>query len=205
MSDSRQHWQRVYTEKAATAVSWYRPHLQRSLQLLTAAGLGPHSRVIDVGGGASTLVDDLLAAGVGRIRVLDLSEAALAVARERLGESAAKVEWQTGDVCEVELPIGGFDLWHDRAVLHFLTEDAQVERYRQQLQRTLAAQGQAVIGGFAADGPERCSGLPVRRRSAEQLAALFAAGFDCVESCAERHLTPGGGEQSFVYVRLRKR
>ncbi|HEX7111496.1 MAG TPA: class I SAM-dependent methyltransferase [Mizugakiibacter sp.] len=203
-TDREAHWQKVYTEKSADAVSWYRPHLDVSLRLLERAGMDAHSRLIDVGGGASTLVDDLLARGLAAITVLDIAAPALDTARQRLGARAVSVTWLAGDVTRVALPEAGYDLWHDRAVLHFLTDPADAAAYVAQVRRALAPGGHAVIGGFAGDGPERCSGLPVARRDAEHIAALFGAGFELLHGERELHRTPWGAPQSFAYALLRK-
>lgn len=199
-----QHWQGVYGSKPADGVSWYRPHLETSLRLLSQAGLQPASRVIDVGGGASTLVDDLLARGVSRITVLDLSETALAISRRRLAGQGSTVQWLAADITGAELPANGFDFWHDRAVLHFLVEPAQAAAYVAKVRDSLAPGGTAVIGGFAPDGPERCSGLPVARRSPAGLAELFGAGFSLAHEEREMHTTPGGATQAFAWAVLRK-
>ena len=198
------HWEDVYRRKAADAVSWYRPHLDTSLGLLRRAGLSPASRVIDVGGGASTLVDDLIGFGVAHVTVLDLSAHALSVARERLGERADNVEWLAADLLAAPLTEAGFDLWHDRAVLHFLTDPEAAAQYARQAARAIGPGGHAVIGGFAPDGPERCSGLLVARRSAEDIAALLGPAFRLVEQRQERHITPGGGEQAFDWALLQR-
>ena len=198
------HWQKVYQTRAADAVSWYRPHLGVSLELLETAGMSADSRLIDVGGGASTLVDDLVSRGLKGITVLDVSEAALAVARQRLGEHARNVRWLVADVLEAELPEDGFDLWHDRAVLHFLTDASDAARYAVVAARAVPIGGHAVIGGFAPDGPEKCSGLPVARRSATDIAAVLAPAFRLLTTRAERHITPAGAEQSFAYALLRR-
>lgn len=203
--DRRMHWQNVYRTKRADSVSWFRPHLEVSLELLTGSGLSAHSRVIDIGAGASTFVDDLLDRGLREVSVLDVSQEALAVARQRLGERANAVKWYVGDVLEVALPAGGFDFWHDRAVLHFLTAPADATRYVQAAASAVAIGGYAVIAGFAPDGPQRCSGLPVVRRSTEDVAALFAPAFALVQTRAERHRTPAGSDQSFAYAFLRRR
>lgn len=202
--DRRTHWQTVYRTKRADSVSWYRPHLELSLDLLTGAGLCPDSRVIDIGGGASTLVDDLLDLDVRQVSVLDVSEEALARARERLGERAKLVTWYAGDLLDTALPPGGFDFWHDRAVLHFLTREADVCRYARIAASAVAVGGHAVIAGFAPDGPERCSGLPVVRRSAEDIAAIFSPAFVLVQARAEHHRTPAGADQSFAYALMRR-
>ena len=201
----REHWQDVYRRKPSDSVSWYAPHLDTSLALLACAGLGPASRVIDVGGGASTLVDDLLARGVAAVTVLDLSDAALAVSRQRLGERAASVHWLADDVRAAPLGEGVFDLWHDRAVLHFLTDPADAAGYVRQARRALAPGGRLVIGGFAPEGPERCSGLPVARRAPRDVAALFGEGFELLEERREIHRTPGGSDQAFAWAVLARR
>jgi ubiquinone/menaquinone biosynthesis C-methylase UbiE len=199
------HWQNVYRTKRADSVSWYQPHLRLSLQLLMEAGLTASSRLIDVGGGASTLVDDLLERGLCDVSVLDVSDEALSLARRRLGERGKLVRWYVGDVLELALPPEGFDFWHDRAVLHFLSDPQDAARYVRIAARTLTAGGHAVIAGFAPEGPERCSGLQVARRSAEDIAALFAPAFTLVQQRTERHRTPSGLEQSFVYALLQRR
>lgn len=202
-ADPTAHWQDVYQRKPSDTVSWFRPHLDTSLALMSSVGLAPGARVIDVGGGASTLVDDLLARGVGDITVLDLSEAALAVALARLGERGAGVRWLAGDLLTADLPEASFDLWHDRAVLHFLTDPADTARYAAQATLAVRPGGHAVIGGFAPDGPERCSGLTVARRSADDIAALMAPRFTLVDQRHEIHHTPGGSPQSFAWAVLR--
>lgn len=167
-NDRQTHWQNIYRTKRADSVSWYRRHLDVSLELLTEAGISAASRVIDVGGGASTLIDDLLDRGLCDVSVLDVSEQALAVAQRRLGERAKLVKWYAGDVLEIALPSGAFDFWHDRAVLHFLTDASDARRYAQSAANAVVIGGHAVIAGFAPDGPERCSGLSVsasRRRT----------------------------------------
>ena len=198
--DRQPHWQKIYRTKTAESVSWYRPHLDVSIELLELAGLSADSRVIDIGGGASTLVDDLLDRGVRELSVLDVSGEALAIARNRLGDQAKEVNWYCADVLHAVLPAGGFDLWHDRALFHFLTEPTDAARYAQLAADAVRIGGYAVIGGFAPDGPERCSGLPVARRSAEDLAGIFASRFSLVQKREERHGTPVGTEQSFVYA-----
>lgn len=204
-SDRHAHWQNLYRTRRADSVSWFRPHLEVSLELLSAGGMSTASRVIDIGGGASTLVDDLLGRGLRHVSVLDVSEEALAQARQRLAERAGLVQWLAGGVLEIALSAGGFDFWHDRAMLHFLTDPADAARYAEIAANALGRGGCAVIGGFAPDGPERCSGLPVARRSAQQLEALFAPAFTLLQSRAERHQTPAGAEQSFAYALLQRR
>jgi SAM-dependent methyltransferase len=201
-ADRQTHWQKIYQTKAADAVSWYRRHLDVSLEMLELAGLSADSQVIDIGGGASTLVDDLLDRGLGHVHILDVSEEALAIARRRLGDRAREVHWYVTDILRAVLPAGGFDLWHDRAVFHFLTDPTEAARYAQIAAELVSVGGHAVIGGFAPDGPEECSGLPVARRSAEDIAAIFAPAFSLVQKRTEWHRTPAGAEQSFAYALL---
>jgi SAM-dependent methyltransferase len=205
MSEERgQHWEEVYRTRATDRVSWFRPHLDVSIDLLKRAGLGSGSRVIDIGAGASTLVDDLLALGVRQVTALDLSAASLGIARSRLGADADRVEWIVADVTSAALPPAGFDLWHDRAAFHFLVEDADVGAYVQVAARAVRGGGHVVIGQFAADGPSKCSGLPVARRDPEEIAMAFSPAFTLVEARRETHVTPGGTPQSFAYALLRR-
>lgn len=197
-------WDGVYAGKDSREVSWFAPHLDASLRLLDTAGLGPGSRLIDVGGGASTLVDDLLSRGMAALTVLDASTTALAVARQRLGPQAHKVEWIAADITTAELPRLAFDFWHDRAVLHFLTDPADARRYAVQAARAVVPGGTLVLSGFAPDGPERCSGQPVARRSAAEIEALFATDFRLLACHLETHLTPRGAAQAFLSVVLQK-
>lgn len=204
-TDTQQHWKTIYREKNADTMSWFRPHLDISLRLLEQAGLGVQSRVIDIGGGASTLVDDLLDRGITHVTVLDVSEVALDVARRRLGKRANQVEWLVADITQARLPLAGFDFWHDRAVLHFLIEKSATDAYVRCASTTLREGGHAVIGGFASDGPEMCSGLPVARRDPADIAALFGADFEMIGEAREMHPTPQGPPQSFAYALLRRR
>lgn len=195
--NQKAHWEEVYTRKAAEEVSWFQTETRYSLELLQAAGMGPETRLIDVGGGASRLVDGLLAAGRRHVSVLDLSAAALRQAQTRLGALAVRVSWIEGDITQAELPEDGYELWHDRAVFHFLTDAEQRARYVAQLQRALRAGGHLIIATFAPDGPERCSGLPVQRYSAAALQAEI--GYPLLQTREENHLTPGGARQHFLY------
>jgi len=202
--DRTPHWQSIYRTKQSTDVSWFSPHLATSMDLLKQAGLNERSRVLDVGAGASTLVDDLLRMGVRSIAALDLSEAALQVARQRLGETASQVQWIVGDITQLQLPEVSIDLWHDRAALHFLVDPTAAVSYVRLATHVFADGGYAVIGCFAADGPERCSGLPIVRRDPQDIAALFGPSFVMVDGRRETHTTPSGGAQRFAYALLRK-
>lgn len=167
--NAKAHWEHVYAHKAPTQVSWYQEHAQLSLDLIHRAGVQKDDPIIDVGGGASTLVDDLLAAGFQRITVLDIAAKALEFAQERLGPRAAQVTWIEADVTQAALPAQAYFLWHDRAVFHFLTQPADRQRYIESACRAVRSGGSLILATFAQDGPERCSGLEVMRYSAERL------------------------------------
>ena len=199
----REHWERVYASKSPQEVSWFRPHLERSIAFLEAAHIAPEAAVIDVGGGASTFVDDLLDRGYSNLTVLDLSASALNAAKERLGKRAAEVHWICGDVTEVALEPAAYDFWPDRAVFHFLRDPAARERYVASVRRSLKPGGHVVVATFGPHGPEKCSGLEVMRYSPEALHAEFGAEFSRLASATERHVTPWGTEQEFIYCYCR--
>ena len=201
---SKQHWESVYAGNPADRVSWYQPHAALSMRLIAEAGIAPDGEIIDVGGGASTLVDDLLDAGHRAITVLDLSGAALATAKARLGPREGAIRWIEGDVTRVELARHRYDLWHDRAVFHFLTDPADRAAYRAQVLRAVKPGGHVVMATFAEDGPSECSGLPVRRYSPGRLHAEFGAAFELLEHRREEHRTPSGARQAFVYCFCRR-
>ena len=203
MSEKSEHWEGVYGRKKADEVSWYRAHLEHSIAFIERAGLAPDAAVIDVGGGASTLVDDLLERGHTDLTVLDLSAHAIEVAQQRLGARAAAVKWLVGDVTQLPLPEHAYDFWHDRAVFHFLRDPAERARYVAAVRRALRPGGHIVVATFGPAGPERCSGLEVMRYSADALHAQFGGEFRKVESLTELHATPAGGEQQFVYCYCR--
>ena len=202
MSD-QEHWDRVYTSRNAREVSWFQPHLERSLAFIEAANVGPTSAVIDVGGGASTFVDDLLARGFENVTVLDVSRAALDASRARLGERAARVHWLCADVTKASLPEAAYDFWHDRAVFHFLRDREARERYVAAVRRSLKPGGHVVVATFGPHGPEQCSGLEVMRYSPEELHAEFGPHFAGLASATETHVTPWGAEQEFIYCYCR--
>lgn len=202
--ESKEHWEQVYRSKAPTEVSWFQEHAALSLRLIQDAGVPRSASIIDVGGGASTLVDDLLANGYQQLTVLDLSAAALAAARERLGPRAAKARWMEANILQAELPPQGYDVWHDRAVFHFLTSEADRQAYVSQVLRAVKPGGLVIVATFAEDGPSQCSGLPVMRYSASELHAEFGQPFQLLGHEQEAHHTPGGSEQKFVYCFCRK-
>lgn len=202
-SGGSDHWDAVYRTKRPDQVSWYRPHLERSLGFLQAANLDRAAGIIDVGGGASSFVDDVLDLGYGNVTVLDLSEAALQTARARLGERAARVRWICADVTRAPLPERAFDFWHDRAVFHFLRDPQARADYVAAVRRSVKPGGYIVVATFGPHGPEKCSGLEVLRFSPETLHAEFGADFAKVGSATEMHTTPWGSEQEFVYCYCR--
>lgn len=203
MNPRKQHWEAVYRSKDPTQVSWFQPSPRLSLQLIRDSGLPRDAALIDLGGGASRLVDTLLEEGYTDLTVLDISGAALAEARRRLGAAAAGVRWIEADATSVELP-GRYALWHDRAVFHFLTDPRERAAYLERLRRHLAPGGALIIATFAPDGPERCSGLPVQRYDERGLAQTLGPGLRLEAVCREVHTTPAGAAQSFVYCRFRR-
>lgn len=200
----KNHWNHVYAGRATDTLSWNQRHAQVSLAQIAASRVAPDAPIIDVGGGTSSLTADLLARGHSNLWVLDLSAKALALAREALGGKAAQVNWIEADVCEAPLPDAYFRVWHDRAVFHFLTTAAARALYVTKALQSLVPGGHLIIATFAEDGPEQCSGLPVMRYRADDLAAQFAPGCELVSSEREAHHTPTGALQSFVYCHLRR-
>jgi ubiquinone/menaquinone biosynthesis C-methylase UbiE len=193
------HWERIYEKKGPKQVSWYQEHAQYSLQYIRNTGVQKTGHIIDVGGGASTLVDDLIADGFQNISVLDVSETALQLARQRLGSKASNVNWIEADITKADLPEDAYDLWHDRAVFHFLTQPTDRERYIDTVRRAVRPGGHLIVATFALDGPERCSGLEVMRYDPESLYSEFGTGFNLIDSTNETHHTPFGTEQKFIY------
>jgi SAM-dependent methyltransferase len=201
---AKTHWEAVYAQRAPDSVSWFQPHAEHSLALIARTGLTREAAIIDVGGGTSTLVDDLLARGYHDLTVLDLSAAALAAAQARLGDEARRVSWVEADITAVDLPRQRYDLWHDRAVFHFLTDAAQRHAYVERVLQSVKPGGHVIVATFAEDGPDRCSGLPVMRYGADTLHAEFGAPFELLEHSRETHHTPGGAVQQFVYCYCRR-
>jgi ubiquinone/menaquinone biosynthesis C-methylase UbiE len=200
---SKDHWEQVYTTKGETDLSWFQEHARQSVDLIERTGVSKDAGIIDVGGGASTLVDDLLGKGYSNLTVLDLSEAALAAARARLGASARGVTWLVGDITHIELTQHAYDVWHDRAVFHFLTEPREREAYVRAVLRAVKPGGHVIVATFAEDGPQKCSGLPVMRYSADGLHAEFGAPFKLLQQEREEHHTPSGTVQKFIYCLCR--
>ena len=201
---SKAHWESVYSTKAATAVSWFQEHAELSLRLIRDAGVPLAASIIDVGGGASTLVDDLLAKGYENVTVLDLSGAALAAAKARLAGRACGVQWLEANVIDAGLGARAYDVWHDRAVFHFLTTAQERRAYVGAVLHAVKPGGLVIVATFAEDGPTQCSGLPVMRYGADELHAEFGEPFLLLGHEQESHHTPGGNEQKFVYCFCRK-
>jgi trans-aconitate methyltransferase len=202
--DRREHWNDVYRTKAPEQVSWYQRRPDLSLALIAATGVGKDAGIIDVGGGASVLIDYLLDLGYTNLAVLDLSGAALNVSRSRLGARATAVEWFEADLTSFEPP-HRYGLWHDRAVFHFLTDAGDRVAYVATLRKTLQPNGAVVIATFAPEGPPKCSGLDVVRYDEHSIATELGDEFELREVRRETHVTPWQTEQRFIYFRLQRR
>lgn len=202
--DRRDHWEQVYSTRLANRLGWYKPRLDTSLAWIAGIGLDKSARIIDVGGGASTLIDDLLHAGHESITVLDISDSALAASKERLGDRSQLVMWLSGDITSYQLPPGHFELWHDRAVFHFLTEADQQQAYLDNMRTALKPGGHVVIGVFAPEAPAKCSGLPVQRYDLERLTRRLGDEFELIRHQKEMHITPGGVEQMYLYAQFQR-
>ena len=197
--ESKAHWENVYNTKAPDSVSWYAPHLETSLSLIHQATADKNASIIDIGGGEATLVDDLLLDDYKDISVLDISQKAIDVARSRLGDNADKIHWYCADITQATLPQNYFDVWHDRAVFHFLTDETQRIKYVEQVMRFVKHGGHVIISTFGPEGPEKCSGLDVVRYDAENLHHQFGKTFKLLSSSTELHKTPMGTTQQFLY------
>jgi SAM-dependent methyltransferase len=201
--DTQNHWEKIYTEKAPDAVSWYRPHLEKSLAFIELVAPERTSSIIDVGGGESTLVDDLLAAGYQNITILDISPTAIEANRKRLGAASEHVHWVAADITRVELDESAYDVWHDRAVFHFLTAANDRAAYVRQIARAVRHGGHVVVSTFGPEGPTKCSGLDVVRYDAASLHNEFGVRFRLLGSSKESHRTPFGTVQQFLYCYCR--
>jgi len=197
------HWQQVYKEKGEYQVSWFQGQPAISLELIEAVGAKPSSAIIDIGGGASRLMDALVDRGYGDLSVLDLSESATSIAKARLADRAAQVKWIVADVTQWK-PTRAYDLWHDRAAFHFLTRASDRDAYIDRLIKAVPSGGHAIIGTFAMDGPERCSGLPVVRYDAARLSAEFTPAFALLDTRRDDHKTPWGAIQHFQFSVFRR-
>jgi SAM-dependent methyltransferase len=196
--DARSHWEQVHATKDPRQVSWFSPHLERSLELIERAAPDRSASLLDVGAGLSTLVEDLLGLGYENISVLEISQTALDGLKARVGQAGRAIRWICGDVTETELPEASFDLWHDRAVFHFLTEVGQRRAYVERVRRALKPGGSLIVSTFGPSGPERCSGLATMRYDASSLGSEFGDGFTLVESSLDLHETPSGAVQQFL-------
>lgn len=197
--DARTHWEKIYSTKAPDQVSWYRPHLQTSIALIERSANDCSAAIIDVGGRESTLVDDLLARGFQNVTALDVSEVAIKQAKTRLGQAAERVHWLVADITQVELEPRAYDVWHDRAVFHFLADSQQRAAYVRQAARSVKPGGHVIVSTFGPEGPTKCSGLDVVRYDADSLHHEFGTRFRLVESSKELHRTPFGATQQFLY------
>ena len=201
--DPRTHWQKVYRTKKPTEVSWYQPTAVLSLGMIRRVAPDRSAAIIDVGGGASTLVDGLLADGYNRVTVLDVSGAALAEASARVAKDAARVTWLEANVLDTVLSASAYDVWHDRAVFHFLTDSADRKRYVEQVHASVRLGGYVIVATFAQDGPTKCSGLDVARYAPQELHGQFGSDLQLLESAREEHHTPAGSIQPFIYCLCR--
>jgi SAM-dependent methyltransferase len=197
------HWENVYTTKGENEVSWFQENPAPSLDLIDIARPTPESTIIDIGGGASRLVDSLVARGFEHVTVLDLSEAALVAAKTRLGSKGKNVQWIAADVTRW-YPNQTYDVWHDRAAFHFLTDSADRVAYVERLKRATKIGGFVIIGTFAIDGPEKCSGLPVHRYDSTSLSAELGKGFELIHSRSHEHSTPWDSKQRFQFSIFRR-
>jgi 2-polyprenyl-3-methyl-5-hydroxy-6-metoxy-1,4-benzoquinol methylase len=201
MSDRKAHWENVYSTRKTHEVSWYQAYPEIPLHLIASTGVGKKAAIIDVGGGASNLVDALLENGYSDVTVLDLSSAALEATKARLGQASSQIEWLLADVANFTPP-RQYDVWHDRAVFHFLTEASDRQRYMEAVRAALPPGGHLIMATFALDGPPQCSGLDVVRYSPESLKLEVGEGFTLAESFGSLHITPSQGKQSFTFCRF---
>lgn len=202
--DKKTHWENVYESKPVNRLGWYKQHLHPSLDWIKELAAEKGSAIIDVGGGASTLVDDLISEGYESITVVDLSGRALEHSKSRLGDKAARVKWIEGDITNTELPANYYALWHDRAVFHFLTDERDRRKYIGKLRNSLAESGYLIIGTFSFDAPPKCSGLPVERYDVEKMKSTLGDEFKLLDSMKELHVTPGGVEQMYLYCKFKR-
>lgn len=203
-SQRRNHWDNVYTTKPADTVSWFQDDPTPSLNMIAQTGVGTGDPIVDIGGGASVLIDRLLDRAHSAVTVLDIAEAGLAVAKQRLGARAGRVTWIAQDVTAWQPPKDAFSIWHDRAVFHFLVEEADRVAYVRALDQGVRTGGFVILATFTLSGPERCSGLPVRRCSAELLQAELGPRYRLIEQRLQTHVTPSGNHQDFIWCLFKK-
>ena len=204
VDDRKAHWERVFSKRADDELSWYEPRPEHSLELIRAAMSQGARSLIDIGGGTSRLVDALVDEPLDRIAVLDISDTALEKTRGRLGTRAGAIEWISADVTAVD-EVGTFDIWHDRAVFHFLISEGDRRRYQSLVERTVPEGGYVIMATFGPQGPEKCSGLEVRRYDVHELAEQWSPGFSVTQSTLVDHMTPAGTQQQFLYAMLSRR
>lgn len=202
--DRKSHWENVYQTKGRNEVSWFREHLDTSLQMITNTGVGRDAAIIDVGGGNSNLVDDLLERGYVDVSVIDISGKAISDSKGRLGRAAEQVNWLIADITDIELPANHFGVWHDRAVFHFLIDSEDRRKYVELVMRSVKLGGHIIVASFGLKGPQKCSGLDVMRYSPESMHGEFGNNFQLVECVNETHNTPSGKIQDFLYCYCRK-
>lgn len=201
----QQHWEMVYQTKDSASVSWYAPRLEVSLQLIRQLAINPDAAILDVGSGASTLPDDLLEVGYTNLTLLDISGQALGIAQQRLGLQASQIQWLEGNILDVDLPAHYYDVWHDRAVFHFLTNPQDRQHYVQQILHTVKPGGHVIMATFGMEGPKQCSGLDVRRYDTDSLYGEFGDDFRLLNSLIVNHQTPSEAQQQFLYCCCRVR
>lgn len=203
VESKKKHWETIYKTKKLDEVSWYQPIPQPSLKYIESFGLAKSARIIDVGGGDSFLVDNLLKQGYTNITILDISEKALQRAKQRLGEDANKITWIVSDILDFKPP-NKYDLWHDRAALHFLTSENEIKKYIQTLEDAIEDDGKVIIGAFSEDGPTKCSGINIKQYSIENLKEIFSDNFSFIEGEYIDHQTPSGSIQNFTFCKFQK-
>lgn len=203
-SKSKAHWEHIYKSKGVREVSWFQEHAAQSIDLIRKTGVSLGAKIIDVGGGASTLVDDLIDQGYSELTVLDISGTALRRSQGRLGKRASLVTWLESDITRAELKPNIYDLWHDRAVFHFLTNETDRAQYVRAVRRSVKTGGHIIVASFGLKGPEKCSGLNIVRYDAESMHREFGNDFELADTTTEVHHTPFGTDQQFIYCYCRK-
>jgi len=197
--NQKAHWDKVYSTKPAEAVSWFAPHLETSLKLIHTASTNKDAAIIDIGGGESTLVDDLFIEGYRNLSVLDISQKAIDVAKGRMGQNANRIQWYCADITQASLPEAYFDIWHDRAVFHFLTKQSDRDQYVERVKRSVKHGGYVIMATFGPEGPTQCSDLDVERYDIQKLHDQFGNSFELLQSSTEIHQTPMDTTQQFLY------